>query len=73
MKEFNVKVVFDENGKQSAVLVFKGERKETGTRIDLTLETCAENMAAHLAKALQEYLTIRLRELKQKDSREARA
>lgn len=73
MKDFNVKVVFEENGQQSAVLVFEGKRKETGARIDLTLETSAENMAAHLAKALQEYITVRLRELKQKDSRTARA
>lgn len=73
MKEFNVKVTFDENGQQAAVLVFKAKRNETGTDVDLTLETSAENMATSLAKYLEQYLKMRLLMLKAKDTPTARA
>lgn len=73
MKEFNVKVVFWENGQQAAELVFKAEQKDAGTDVGLTLETSGYNTATLLAKHLEQYLQIRLLEIKKKDMPNARA
>ena len=73
MKDLNVKVVFWESGQQAAELVFKAKRNGTGTDIDLTLKTSAENIATYLAKHLEQYLKMRLLMLKAKDTPTARA
>lgn len=64
MKAFNVKITFEENGQQAAVLVFKAKRKEVGTNVELTIDTDEQYaLSAHLAKHLLEYINTRLRNL----------
>lgn len=74
MNNFNVKITFEENGEHAALLVFEAKRNKAGTSVDITLDANEKYaLAAHLAKHLQEYLNVRIRNLAKHKTPDARA